>query len=149
MPNPRRLPADEGITLVEAVITIVLMAIVILPIFAAVTTSLSASGRQRQSAKVETVSRAVAEAISASEWKPCQGKDGFEPIVDDAAEATGWPGTVTVVEVTYRTATDSWSTRCSQSLASTHTLALQKVKVSITSSSYGVKRTVEVVKGDS
>ena len=81
---------DDGFSLVEVVITIVLIGIVVIPLMIASATSVTASSRTRESAETETVLQNAADRLNRA-----PAKCDYDLYVQAALKAKGWdPATV-------------------------------------------------------
>ena len=94
---------DAGFTLVEAVVTIALMSIVVVPVLGAVMASIEASSRSRSAAQIETVLVNASDRVNRAP-KTC----GYVDYVQAALGAQRWdPSLATVVEEHSRARSDS------------------------------------------
>lgn len=144
--GPKR--RDGGFSLVEAVITIALMSIVVIPVLGAVFASIEASGRSRSAAQIETVIVNAADRVNRAP-KEC----GYIGYVQAALGAQKWdPNLASVVEEHYVPAAQpnqpgEWAE--GPCLLDTPTeLLVQRVTIRVTSPDGKVNREIQVVKSD-
>jgi len=144
--RPRR--RDAGFTLVEAVITIALMSIVVVPVLSAVTASIKASSRSRSAAQIETVIVNASDRVNRAP-KSC----GYLGYVQAALGSQQWdPALATVVEEHYVPAAEpnlagTWAPGPCL-LDSPTELLVQRVTIKISSPDGSVNRQIQVVKSD-
>jgi prepilin-type N-terminal cleavage/methylation domain-containing protein len=139
---------DGGFTLIEVVIAITLMAILVVPIFSAVQTSITQSSRSRSAAQVETAIVNVADRVNRAD-KSCS----YRPFVESAMRVQKWdPSLANVTEEHYVAAAvpsspGQWV--AGGCVADTPTdLLVQRVTIRITSPDGKASRTIQVVKSD-
>lgn len=148
----RRL--DRGFTYVEAVITVVLMGVVVLPILAAVRGSIQAASVSRDAAEVETILVNAVDRVDRADRAdfPC---DLTAPAVA-AVEASDWEhddvASLVTVEHAYLDDDGSWTTdgtgtACPGGILPPRNL-IQRISISVTSPDGDVTRTIEVIKSD-
>src|SRR5690606_21704784 len=97
-----RVARDRGYTVTETIVAMLLLALVVVPILAAVRTSVQASSVSRSAARIETAIVNAAEAVNRSPLT-CD-EDGYAPVVTAALAATGVavaPGTGVVVRAVH------------------------------------------------
>jgi prepilin-type N-terminal cleavage/methylation domain-containing protein len=141
---------DEGFSLVEVVITIVLIGLVVLPLLVASATSVTASSRTREAAETETVLQNAADRLNRA---PAQCD--YLPYVQAALKAKGWdPSLVTVAYEYYQPGTTvmaatpgTWVVGACPSGTRTPML-IQRVTITIKSPSQAVTQTIRVIKND-
>lgn len=142
--------ADEGVTLVEVVISIALMGVVVVPLLLAVATSVKGSRVSESSAEVETLLvNAVDRVNRATQGDfPC---DVANP-VKAAVETVGWdPNSAVIVHEYLDEITGLWvagpgNTACPAS--GFYNGIVQRVTITITDPHERVSRTLQVVRGD-
>lgn len=140
-------PRDDGFSLVEVVITIVLMATVLIAIMNAAIGGIEASSAATDVAQIETVLQNAADRVNRAPLK-CD----YSIYVEAAAQVAGWdPGQATATYRWYRpgtdaTATGSWNDgACSVGVAGKD---VQLVTIRITSPNGRVTRSMQVVKSN-
>lgn len=145
--------SDDGFTLVEVVITVVLLGTVIVAIMSSVIASITASSTSRSAARVETAIVNAADRINRAP-KRCD----YSIYAKAAVQTEGWdPSRASVVQEYYvpgATAADAgtWATGkpaspgCSADEPTD--LLLQRVTLTITSPDGKVTRSIQVVKSD-
>jgi type II secretory pathway pseudopilin PulG len=131
---------DRGSTFVEVVVTIVLVGVIIVPLLAAVRTSIRASS-VAESAVVETVLVNAVDRVNRAAITDCD----FTGEVKAAVETRGWPAGAATVEHAYLQSDGSWSPTqgpldCEDQV--------RLITVTITHPDANITRTLEVVKGD-
>jgi prepilin-type N-terminal cleavage/methylation domain-containing protein len=144
------LSRDEGFSLVEVVITIVLIGLVVLPLLVASATSVTASSRTREAAETETVLQNAADRLNRA---PAQCD--YLPYVQAALKAKGWdPSLVTVGYEYYQPGTTvlantpgTWVVGACPGGTRTAML-IQRVTITIKSPSQRVHQTIRVIKND-
>ena len=148
---------DAGQTLVEAVTTVVIIAIVAVPILSAVWTTVRASSIERNGTIVETVIVNAADRINRAP-KVCD----YTPYVEAAVVSQGWDKGLATVEQKYFVAgadpaqQGSWQPggpgvpggACVGSATKPAGLLVQLVKVTVRSPDGRSRRTIQVVKSD-
>ena len=142
--------ADEGFSLVEVVMAIVLIALVIIPIIDATFTSVRASSTAREAAEVETVLQNAADRVNRAPTG-CE----YDIYVDAAARSKGWQATQ--ASATYQhylpgataLAVDAgtWVPNGCPGPGLTPGL-IQLVTITVSSDSGTIQRTIKVVKSD-
>lgn len=139
---------DAGFTLVEAVVTIALMSIVVVPVLGAVMASIEASARSRSAAQIETVLVNAADRVNRAETS-C----GYLSYVQAAVASQRWdPSLVTVDEEHYVPAAQpnqpgQWAPGPCV-IDSPTQLLVQRVTIRVTSPDGKVNRQIQVVKSD-
>jgi prepilin-type N-terminal cleavage/methylation domain-containing protein len=151
--HPTTPARDDGFSLVEVVITIVLMATVLLSIMDASLTGIKASRAAGDVAQIETVLQNAADRVNRAPQK-CN----YDQYVKAAAQAANWdPAQATALYWFYKPGTDatvagSWNTPLAPNDAcSTPGVAgkdVQLVKITITSPNGKVTRSMQVVKSN-
>ncbi|MEQ9162790.1 MAG: prepilin-type N-terminal cleavage/methylation domain-containing protein [Ilumatobacter fluminis] len=149
----RRCRADEGFTLIEILITIVLMGTVVVTVLAAVQANLVASARSRSAARVESAIVNVADRINRAP-KECD----YTIYANAAVQTEGWAtDTVSLQQWHYGydgydsnpiIASDWRPGACEGQLTEPPDLIVQRVLITVTSPDGHVTRTIELVKSD-
>lgn len=156
---------DEGFSLVEVVITIVLIGIVVIPLMIASASSVTASSRTREAAETETVLQNAADRLNRA-----PAKCDYDLYVQAALKAKGWdPATVTTGYEYYQPGATvviqgTWQMGACPGApapaAGTHIaglggpggtrspMLLQRVTISVASPTGKVKQTIQVIKND-
>ncbi len=145
-----RADRDGGFSLVEVIMTIVLVSIAVVPLMDATITSIQASSVARESAEVETVLGNAADRVNRA---PTLCDYGI--YVQAAALSKGWPaGNATATYQYYVPGTSAlasdpgtWAPGACLDGARTPRL-IQLVTITVTSESGKVARSVKVVKSD-
>ncbi len=140
-----RARADAGTTLVEIMISIVLMGILIAGIMAGVQTSIRASSNAYNGAQLETVLINASDRVTRAP-QLCD----YEVYVDAAALAEGWPDSsvsVTVEKLVANTGAPSdWAAQTCP--ADIRPFDVQRLVITATDPSGRITRTLTVVKSD-
>lgn len=141
---------DDGITLIEIVITITLLALVVVPILVAVTVSIKSSRISESAAQVETMLvNAVDRVNRAPRANPY--KCDLTGAVQAAVETVGWPATSANVGHEYLDASGVWQTDPGGTACPAGVFQngiVQRITITITSPEDGVSRSLQVVRGD-
>lgn len=131
-------------------IAVVLMAIMVVPILTAVSTTITASSRSRSAAQVET---AVVNASDRVNRAP--NSCDYGEYVRAAVQSQGWPGdSAEIVQEQYVPPTvlstaGTWEAgACPVGLSEPPDLLVQRVTITITSPDGKASRTIQVVKSD-
>jgi type II secretory pathway pseudopilin PulG len=147
-----RRRGDDGITLIEIVITISLLGLVVVPILVAVTTSIKSSRVSESAAQVETL---LVNAVDRVNRAPYEGayKCVLTGAVQAAAEAAGWPASSATVGHEYLDKIDgTWKTDSTFGTACPNGVwylgIVQRITITVTSPDGGVSRSLQVVRGD-
>jgi prepilin-type N-terminal cleavage/methylation domain-containing protein len=143
--------SDGGFSLVEVVITIVLIGVVILPLMIASMTSITASSRTREAAETETVLQNAADRLNRA-----QPNCNYDPYLKAALSAKGWdPANVTATYEHYVTGASvlantpgTWAPDACGTGATRSAFLIQRVTITVTSPSGRVKQTIKVIKND-
>lgn len=145
--EPSTSRRDAGVTFVEIVVTIVLMGVVVVPILAAVRTSIQASTISEVAAEVETVLVNAVDRVSRAPRPAFSCDPDLTGPARAAAETHGWDPSLVVVRHRHWTgsAWSPWGEPCPASGYSTH--LVQSVEITVTDPEGRVSRTLEVVKG--
>jgi type II secretory pathway pseudopilin PulG len=139
---------DDGFSVVEVVVTIVIMATVMVPILTAVISTIRASSNTRALAQLETVIQNASDRVNRAPTG-C----GYRLYAEAAARTQGWDAsTVVVVEQHYvpgatPSAGGTWVANACDGPSVT-ALLVQLVSITITSPDSGAKKTIEVVKSE-
>ena len=139
---------DRGFTFVEVVVTVTLMAIVVAPILAAVSTAVRESARSRSAAQVETTIVNAADRVNRAP-KVCD----YNVYVKAAVRAQQWDeNRASIVEEHYVPPADlsqqgQWVPGACEIDTATD-LLVQRITITITSPDGKVSRTIQVVKSD-
>lgn len=152
-PTSSRPTRDRGLTMIEIVIAITLMAIVVGSILTAVATSIAASATSRSAAQVETALVNAADRVNRAP-KRCD----YTIYVQAAAQTQGWPISTASTSHEYyipgadATSTGSWAIGAPGTPgcpgATPNDLLVQRVTISLTSPDGEIHRTIQVVKSD-
>jgi prepilin-type N-terminal cleavage/methylation domain-containing protein len=147
----RAASGDEGFSLVEVVITIVLISVVIIPIIQATFTSVKASSTARIAAEVDTTLQNAADRVTRA-GTLCE----YSPYIKAALIAKGWdpnhvtwsyqyyvPGANATVDGTWVNGVDG---ACPAGGRTPR--LIQKVTITVTSDMGSIQRTIQVVKSD-
>lgn len=142
---------DEGFSLVEVVITIVLIGIVVIPLLVASATAVTASSRTREAAETETVLQNAADRVNRA---PAQCPN-YTPYIEAAVKAKGWdPSLVSATYEYYQPGSGvlaatpgSWLTGACPPAGRTP-MMIQRVTITVYSPSHRVKQSIRVIKND-
>lgn len=145
--------SDEGFSLIEVVIVVMLMGLVVTSVLSAVITSIATSSVTRVAARVETVIVNAADRVNRAP-KSCD----YAPYARAAAQTEGWlPSTTAVVQEYYLpgatpASVGTWqvgteATPACPAAAPTD-LLVQRVSITVTSPNGRVTRSIQVVKSD-
>lgn len=141
---------DSGFTIVEVVVTIVLVATVIVPLLSATFTSIRASTSAREVAEVETVLQNAADRVNRAPTM-C----GYDVYVEAAALSKGWDASQVSASYQYyvpgstalASSPGSWAEGPCPGGARTPRL-IQLVTITVRSDSGSISRSIQVVKSD-
>lgn len=140
---------DVGSTFIEVLVAIVLIGLVVLPILAAVRASIRASSISSESAEIETL---LVNAIDRVSRAP-SGCD-YTPYAAAAVEIFGWSVDGLDVEQWYLEADGAWAAgeddweACPTDSERPPEGQAQKIRITVTSDTGQVSRSIEVVKSD-
>lgn len=141
---------DRGFTLPEISIAIVLMAIMVVPLLQAVSSTITASSRSRSAAQVETAIVNAADRVNRAP-KSCD----YSEYVRAAVQSQGWQGDSAQLEQEHYDAPDVLSQQgtwldgaCESGQTDPPDLLVQRVTITITSPDGKSSRTIQVVKSD-
>lgn len=142
-PEQRRSPGgrDTGSTFVEVVVTIVLIGVVVIPILAAVKSSIRASSTTESAAAVETLLVNAVDRVNRAPVTECN----LEPAVQAAVETYGWPASAASATHEYLQSDDSWSSDVGTQPCYEQ---VRRITITITDPDSGLQRQIEVVKSD-
>jgi type II secretory pathway pseudopilin PulG len=144
-------PTDEGVTLVEVVLSIALLGIVVVPLLLAVSASIRSSNVSESAAQVETLLVNAVDRVNRAPRNDFQC-DVSSPIVA-AVETVGWPtSSATIVQEYLDEPTGNWlsgtgNLACPDSTGFYNGI-VQRITITITSPDERVSRTLQVVRGD-
>jgi prepilin-type N-terminal cleavage/methylation domain-containing protein len=141
---------DDGFSLIEVVITIVLIGVVILPLLVASMTSIKTSSMTREASETETVLQNAADRLNRA-LVDCN----YDPYVKAAMSAKGWdPNKVTATYERYKpgdtvlkNSPGTWVAGACPTGGRTAYL-IQRVTITITSPSGRIHQTIQVIKND-
>lgn len=147
----RRRVRDRGITLVETVVTVAMLAIVAVPLGNAVLASIKASSRTVETSKVLTIVQNAADRVNRAP-KVCD----YVEYARAAAMSEGWPSATVSVQQRYfapsggAPGSGQWLSGATPACSGTDPtpMLVQMVKITVTGTQHGVSRTIEVVKSD-
>jgi len=128
---------ERGESLLETLITIVLMATAVTAVATALLTSVSTSSHHRREADLDTILRSVAETVKspAVTYDPCPA--------DYSAVANAWPVTeftITVDQVKYWDGSSTFGAACSTDLGA------QQITISVEANDDRASDVIDVVK---
>lgn len=145
--------SDDGFSLIEVVIVVMLMGLVITSVLSAVITSIATSSVTRLGARVETVIVNAADRVNRAP-KSCD----YAPYAQAAAQTEGWATSTTAVTQEYLvpgaapTAAGTWQSGTGTTPAcpagALADLLVQRVSITVTSPNGRVSRFIQVVKSD-
>lgn len=139
----RRKNVDRGASLIEIVVAISLMGVIMLPLMAAVRTSIKASATNEAAAIAETAIVDAADRINRAPMA-CD----YAVYVRAAVQIRGWdPGLATISHEYWDIDTDSWQPGGCELSGPTDRL-VQRLEVSITAPHSAVTRSIEVLKSN-
>jgi prepilin-type N-terminal cleavage/methylation domain-containing protein len=141
---------DDGFSLVEVVITIVLIGIVVIPLLLASASSITASSRTREASETETVLQNAADRLN---WAPVQCD--YHLFVEAAVKAKGWDPSLASATYEYYKPGDtvlaatpgSWLPGACPDKGRTP-MMIQRVTITVQSPSHKVNQTIRVIKND-
>jgi prepilin-type N-terminal cleavage/methylation domain-containing protein len=141
---------DQGFSLVEVVITIVLIGIVVIPLLIASASSVTASSHTREAAETETVLQNAADRLNRA---PAQCD--YTAYIQAAVKAKGWaPSLVSASYEYYQPGSSvlaatpgTWSTGACP-VAGRTAMLIQRVTITLDSPSHLIKQTIRVIKND-
>lgn len=131
-------------------ITITLLGVVVVPILAAVATSIRSSRVSEDAAQVETLLVNAVDRVNRATRGdfPC---DLTSPVAA-AVETVGWPATSVRVDHAYLDVNENWVTDDPSGTAcpggSFQNGIVQRITITITSPDEGLTRSLEVIRGD-
>jgi len=136
------------VTLVEVVAATAMMAIIVVPLADAALSSVRASSRSVENAKVITIAQNAADRVNRA-GKSCD----YSQYAQAAATNEGWPASAVVVVQEHfvpakqSTQPGAWvSGACADSTPSP--LLVQRVRITVVGAQHGMKGLIEVVKSD-
>ncbi|HEY7626465.1 MAG TPA: hypothetical protein VH761_05335 [Ilumatobacteraceae bacterium] len=146
---------DEGFSLVEIIMTIVLMGMVLIPVMNAAITGVKASSTSRRVAELQTVLQNAADRVNRANVK-CEG---YLVYVQAAAQTKGWPptqasatyewyepGPTAAVAGTWHSYDPTVPGVCPGALPAQN--PVQRVTITMTSPEANISRSMQVVKSD-
>jgi prepilin-type N-terminal cleavage/methylation domain-containing protein len=139
---------DAGFSLVEVVMTIVLMGITLLPLMNAAITGVKASSSSRRVAELQTVLLNAADRVNRAPVK-CD----YTVYIQAAAQTKGWsPSQASATYEWYEpgataAVAGTWHPGACSGAAPTQNL-VQRVTIQMTSPEANISRTIQVVKSD-
>ncbi len=149
---------DDGYTLVEMLVAIVLMGSIVLSIMGGMWAVVRASRQNDERAKVGAVLGSAGDGISNYRYIACPEIDqGYEEFGQKAAASVGWPlSSVAIIDYQYwNPDTESWDDNnsiqgadCNELIGLTTSKTLQKLTIRATSPSGGYSSTIDIVKAD-
>lgn len=148
---------DRGMTLVEILVTIVLLGGMVTVIMDGMWTSIRVSRMSDDQAKVEAVLGSAADRLANYAYLPCpQLNDGYEPIIQSASGSVNWAtSTVSIVAIQFWDPTmagaNKWQSAnlaCNDASGLTTSKTLQRVTIQVISPTTGYTRQLEVVKNN-
>lgn len=151
---------DGGYSLVEILVSLVLMGTVMVAVMAALFSAIHASAINDDEATLDAALGAAADGLGDALFVPCPEAvtpNAYEQYVDLGASAVGWPaGAVTVVDVEYwNPAVGQWAasngvsgSECDSAVWLSTAKAMQKIDVRAETPNGAASRTIEVVVTD-
>ena len=141
---------DDGFSLVEVVITIVLIGIVVIPLLIASASSITASSRTREASETETVLQNAADRLNRAPVT-CD----YQAYVEAAVKAKGWDPSLASVTYEYyqpgstvlAATPGAWLTGACPVNGRT-AMMIQRVTITVQSPTHLVKQTIRVIKND-
>lgn len=157
-PERERVRKDGGYTLVEMLVSIVLMGTIVLAIMGGMWAVVRASAQNDQRAKIGAVLGAAGDGISNYRYIACPEVDqGYEEFGQKAAASVGWPlSSVAIIDYQYwNPDTGTWDDNnsiqgsdCNPNVGLTTSKTLQKLTIRATSPGGDYSATIDIVKSD-
>lgn len=147
-PGRDRFRRDTGVTLIEVLITVVLLGTVVVGILGAARMSIMASRTSKEAAQVQSALLAAAERVERAprDQFPC---DSLRVPVENAAQLkldVDDPSTVVEIEFEHLTASGWVAGACPETGGQAN--LVQRLTITMTHPTSGLRRTLEVVKAD-
>jgi prepilin-type N-terminal cleavage/methylation domain-containing protein len=141
---------DRGVTLIEIVVTVAMLAIVSVPLGNSVVASIRASSRTVETAKGLTIAQNAADRVNRAP-KSCD----YAEYARAAAMTEGWASATVSVEQRYfapsgTVGAGQWMNGATPACIGTEPtpMLVQMVRITVTGGHHGVSSTIEVVKSD-
>jgi type II secretory pathway pseudopilin PulG len=138
MDRARDDATDRGATLIELLVTVMIVGIAVVALLSGVTTAIIVSDQHRQQAVAGAAVHSFAEAVTATAYVNCAGKSKFANPVGYVSPA-GYTSTVTGVKY-WDPDTRTFSTSCPS-----YDAGIQKVSLKVVSNAGRATATLDVV----
>ena len=144
-----RVETDEGYTLIELLIAIILMGTVVLSIMGGMWAVVRASRQSDERAKVQAVLGSAADRVSVMIHNNCPEEDGvYELFASKAAASVGWhESAVRIVDYKYWDGA-TWVDDCNLTAGLTVKRTLQKLTIEATAPGTGFSSQLVIIKSD-